>query len=348
MSLQRHWSNTPNAYKKSQIAEKGTANPQMIIKWKRDELEESPADVEEEDEVLSPARAFSPMRKVQKKKRRAGTLPRAATDDMPLTPAAAKFHTLTSGISMATDDPNVYAPQGNDPRELRSAQKRLRERYYKGVRTAGPRSYLLAGLDEDYDMGYAHSDGELPPDVRPSSPISASPKMFSGPVSPTGTMMRLDPNNPPALDSGHMILVGAVSKGIIKEKVRPNVGLYQSVYQPNPFGNVTDADLERYKINVERKQKGLPSLEEEEAKRQLEERMAAEAQARQEALKAAKKAGPSPKKSFLGRRPKSDTSGAEATEDTDKEDKKQKKRRRFKLPSFGLKKSDRKKKEGEE
>ncbi len=42
------------------------------------------------------------------------------------------------------------------------------------------------------------------------------------------------------------------------------MGLFQSVFSPNPFDQVTDDELERYKRNVERKAKGLPTEEEEE------------------------------------------------------------------------------------
>lgn len=100
-----------------------------------------------------------------------------------------------------------------------------------------------------------------------------SPKVCS----PRGTLLRLDPSNPPSLEPGHVVVVGAVSKAIINRNQRHNAGVYQSVYSPNPFDKITDEELSRYKENVERKAKGLPSLEEEEAMAQIEEaRCAAE------------------------------------------------------------------------
>lgn len=33
-------------------------------------------------------------------------------------------------------------------------------------------------------------------------------------VSPRGTLLRLDPANPPTLEPGHVVVVGAVSKGL--------------------------------------------------------------------------------------------------------------------------------------
>lgn len=55
-----------------------------------------------------------------------------------------------------------------------------------------------------------------------------------------------------------------LATGIINRDQRHNVGLFQSVFSPNPFDQVTDDELERYKRNVERKAKGLPTEEEEE------------------------------------------------------------------------------------
>ncbi|VDL92408.1 unnamed protein product [Schistocephalus solidus] len=150
----------------------------------------------------------------------------------------------TGGTVLASEDPNQFAPQGSDPRELQANLKKVRDNYYKDVRTAGPQSKILDGLDFD--------DVDTCP---------ASPKV----VSPRGTLLRLDPANPPQLEPGHVVVVGAVSKGIISRDQRHNVGLFQSVFSPNPFDQVTDDDLARYKRNVERKAKGLPTEEEEEA-----------------------------------------------------------------------------------
>ncbi|VDP87194.1 unnamed protein product [Echinostoma caproni] len=104
-----------------------------------------------------------------------------------------------------------------------------------------------------------------------------SPTMSPGTMSPRGTLLRLDPANPPTVEPGHVVVVGAASKGIINRNQRHNAGIYQSVYSPNPFDRVTDDDLKRYRENMDRKAKGLPSLEEEEAAARIEEaRQAAE------------------------------------------------------------------------
>ncbi|VEL08661.1 unnamed protein product, partial [Protopolystoma xenopodis] len=85
------------------------------------------------------------------------------------------------------------------------------------------------------------------------------------------------------VEPGHVVVVGAASRGIISRGHQYDPNVYQAVYSPNPFDRVTDDDIERYKENVERKIKGLPSLEEEEAA------IAAEL-ARQEAIAAMQEA----------------------------------------------------------
>ena len=81
----------------------------------------------------------------------------------------------------------------------------VRDKYYKDVRTAGPKSKVLEGLglDDDDSVIGGHSDtrdGTLPP---------------TQVISPRGTLLRLDPANPPALEPGHVVVVGAVSKGLL-------------------------------------------------------------------------------------------------------------------------------------
>ncbi|CAH8829450.1 unnamed protein product [Trichobilharzia szidati] len=239
----------------------------------------------------------------------------------------------TGGVSMPLVDPNQFALQGSDPQEFKNQQRKVKDKYYKDVRSAGPKSRILQGIDID-DEG-DETDGTV------------SPKM----VSPKGTLLRLDPSNPPSLEPGHVVVVGAASKGIIHRNQRHNAGVYQSVYSPNPFDRMTDEDLERYKENIERKAKGLPSLEEEEARARIEEARHA-AEVAREAMEAASRMTAGQKYHGEGggldlshiQTIRSDTSGAEAShDDTEKETKKddsvteKKKKRRFKMPSFARK-----------
>ncbi|CAH8441992.1 unnamed protein product [Schistosoma turkestanicum] len=242
--------------------------------------------------------------------------------------------TRTGGMAVPLIDPNQFALQGSDPQEFKNQQKKVKDKYYKDIKSAGPKSRILQGIDLEDEAD--EIDGG-----------SGSPKV----VSPRGTLLRLDPSNPPSLEPGHVVVVGAASKGIINRNQRHNVGVYQSVYSPNPFDKMTDEDLERYKENVERKAKGLPSLEEEEARARIEEARQAAVVAR-EAMEAASRMGAAQK--YNGEPSldvsrisaiRSDTSGAEAShDDTEKEARKddgsiteKKKKRRFKMPSFARK-----------
>lgn len=51
------------------------------------------------------------------------------------------------------------------------------------------------------------------------------------------------------------IVIGAASKGIIQRQHQHNAQVYKQLYQPNPFANETDEDLENYRREVSRKQK---------------------------------------------------------------------------------------------
>nr|VZI11793.1 unnamed protein product [Spirometra erinaceieuropaei] len=236
----------------------------------------------------------------------------------------------TGGTALASEDPNQFAPQGSDPREFHANLKKVRDNYYKDVRNAGPQSKILDCLDLD-DV-----------DASPASPNV---------VSPRGTLLRLDPANPPQLEPGHVVVVGAVSKGIISRDQRHNVGLFQSVFSPNPFDQVTDDDLARYKRNVERKAKGLPTEEEEEAMER--QRRAATLQP-----DSAVRVAPEPQRSLPRQAPgfetegiRSDTSvgefsGGEVEKPEEAtETKGHHKKRRFKMPLFARKGRDKKKQE---
>lgn len=52
------------------------------------------------------------------------------------------------------------------------------------------------------------------------------------------------------------MLVGAASKGIIQRGFQHNAMVYKTPYAKNPFDAVTDQELDQYKREIERKQKG--------------------------------------------------------------------------------------------
>ena len=86
----------------------------------------------------------------------------------------------------------------------------MRDKYYKDVRTAGPKSKILEGLGLDDDEEEAVTAGTVT--FADSRDGTASPAQV---VSPRGTLLRLDPANPPTLEPGHVVVVGAVSKGAL-------------------------------------------------------------------------------------------------------------------------------------
>lgn len=55
-----------------------------------------------------------------------------------------------------------------------------------------------------------------------------------------------------------MVLVGAASKGIIQRGFQHNAMVYKTPYAKNPFDAITDQELDQYKKDIERKQKGDP------------------------------------------------------------------------------------------
>lgn len=111
---------------------------------------------------------------------------------------------------------NKFAPQGNNPRELREKVKEIRKEYYEDTITAGPQSTVLEGLTWEearrIKAGYAVGD----------------------------------------VDN---VLVSAASRGVIQRDHQPKALFYKNFQLGNPFENVTDRELEQYKKEVEKKSK---------------------------------------------------------------------------------------------
>ncbi|XP_041368992.1 alpha-adducin-like isoform X3 [Gigantopelta aegis] len=111
------------------------------------------------------------------------------------------------------ESPNVFAPQGENPKEFRDTQKRIKKDYYEDKVTAGPQSKVLEGLSWD----------------------EAQQQMKDGNLSGT---------------SDHVIVVGAASKGIIQRDHQHNAVVYKSYYAANPFEGVTEEELNKYQKQV--------------------------------------------------------------------------------------------------
>ncbi|XP_056004250.1 alpha-adducin-like isoform X9 [Ostrea edulis] len=125
-----------------------------------------------------------------------------------------------SGTPIKVDNPNQFAPQGEDPKEFKKKQKDIRKDYYEDKVTAGPQSRVLEGLT--WEEAQKLQDGTL------------------------------------SMAGDSVIVIGAASKGIIQRDQQHNVQVYKSQYQANPFENMTQDEIERYRVEVERKSKGEP------------------------------------------------------------------------------------------
>lgn len=53
--------------------------------------------------------------------------------------------------------------------------------------------------------------------------------------------------------SDSVVMIGAASKGIIRRDHQHNAIVYKSLYSPNPFENVSEDELAKYKEKVEGK-----------------------------------------------------------------------------------------------
>uniref|UniRef100_K1PEX5 Protein hu-li tai shao n=1 Tax=Magallana gigas TaxID=29159 RepID=K1PEX5_MAGGI len=125
-----------------------------------------------------------------------------------------------SGTSVKLENPNQFAPQGADPHEFKKKQKNIRKDYYEDKVTAGPQSRVLEGMT--WEEAQQLQDGTL------------------------------------SMAGDSVIVIGAASKGIIQRDQQHNVQVYKSQYQANPFENMTQDEIDRYKVEVEKKAKGEP------------------------------------------------------------------------------------------
>jgi len=131
----------------------------------------------------------------------------------------------TTSTPIKVEHPNQFAPQGADPKELRDKHKMIRKDYYEEKVTAGPQSKILEGIT--WEEAQRIKDGHV-----------------------SGT-------------SDSVIVVGAASKGIIQREHQHNAVVYKTYYAANPFENMTEDEVEKYKQEIERKKTGSEPPEEE-------------------------------------------------------------------------------------
>ncbi|KAJ8316920.1 hypothetical protein KUTeg_004824 [Tegillarca granosa] len=132
--------------------------------------------------------------------------------------------------SIKIENPNQFAPQGTNPKEYKEKQKSIRKDYYEDKISAGPTSKVLEGISWE-EAQKLQAEGKL-----------------DGTLSMTGDQV---------------IVIGAASKGIIQRDQQHNVQVYKSQYAANPFETMTEDEIQKYKIEVEKKKKGDDSVTEE-------------------------------------------------------------------------------------
>ncbi|XP_015609655.1 protein hu-li tai shao isoform X5 [Cephus cinctus] len=113
-----------------------------------------------------------------------------------------------------------FVPKNTNPKEFKQLQQQIKDYRRADKISAGPQSHILEGVSWD-----------------------EAKKMQDATISGTGEQV---------------VLVGAASKGIIQRGFQHNAMVYKTPYAKNPFDAITDQELDQYKKDVERKQKGDP------------------------------------------------------------------------------------------
>ncbi|XP_020286774.1 uncharacterized protein LOC109856188 isoform X1 [Pseudomyrmex gracilis] len=113
-----------------------------------------------------------------------------------------------------------FVPKNTNPKEFKQIQQQIKDYRRAEKISAGPQSHILEGVSWE-----------------------EAKKMQDATISGTGEQV---------------VLVGAASKGIIQRGFQHNAMVYKTPYAKNPFDAVTDQELDQYKREIERKQKGDP------------------------------------------------------------------------------------------
>ncbi|KAG7201022.1 hypothetical protein KM043_003374 [Ampulex compressa] len=113
-----------------------------------------------------------------------------------------------------------FVPKNTNPKEFKQIQQQIKDYRRADKISAGPQSHILEGVTWE-----------------------EAKKMQDATISGTGEQV---------------VLVGAASKGIIQRGFQHNAMVYKTPYAKNPFDAITDQELDQYKKEIERKQKGDP------------------------------------------------------------------------------------------
>ncbi|XP_077257741.1 adducin 1-like protein hts isoform X1 [Temnothorax americanus] len=125
-----------------------------------------------------------------------------------------------SSTPVKIDGALQFVPKNTNPKEFKQLQQQIKDYRRAEKISAGPQSHILEGVSWE-----------------------EAKKMQDATISGTGEQV---------------VLVGAASKGIIQRGFQHNAMVYKTPYAKNPFDAVTDQELDQYKREVERKQKGDP------------------------------------------------------------------------------------------
>nr|XP_031842972.1 uncharacterized protein LOC116431534 isoform X1 [Nomia melanderi]XP_031842973.1 uncharacterized protein LOC116431534 isoform X1 [Nomia melanderi]XP_031842974.1 uncharacterized protein LOC116431534 isoform X1 [Nomia melanderi] len=125
-----------------------------------------------------------------------------------------------SSTPVKIDSALQFVPKNTNPKEFKQIQQQIKDYRRADKISAGPQSHILEGVTWE-----------------------EAKKMQDATISGTGEQV---------------VLVGAASKGIIQRGFQHNAMVYKTPYAKNPFDAVTDQELDQYKKEVERKQKGDP------------------------------------------------------------------------------------------
>nr|XP_015194946.1 PREDICTED: LOW QUALITY PROTEIN: alpha-adducin [Lepisosteus oculatus] len=142
---------------------------------------------------------------------------------------------------------NQFVPLNTNPKEVQEMRNKIREQNLQDIKTAGPQSQVLTGavVDRSYVQRVT---------IWQDAPLSDCTETIDG-------LDHTEQANSPAKSIRKGELVTA-SKAIIEKEYQPRV--IMSTTGPNPFNKLTDQELEEYRKEVERKQKG-PEVQGEEA-----------------------------------------------------------------------------------
>ncbi|XP_038255251.1 alpha-adducin isoform X13 [Dermochelys coriacea] len=147
--------------------------------------------------------------------------------------------------------PNLFVPLNTNPKEVQEMRNKIREQNLQDIKTAGPQSQVLCGVVVDRSLV---QDAPLSDCTETIEGLDLTEQAFS-------------PAKSLSVRKGELV---TASKAIIEKEYQPRVIV--STAGPNPFNKLTDRELEEYRKEVERKQKG--SEEPSEDARQQKEKTA--------------------------------------------------------------------------